>query len=440
MPASFHIVTYGCQMNRHDSAVLEGTLLAHGYRRAGKPEDADVIIFNTCAVRQHAEDRLFSNLGHLKRFKKRRRTVIGVVGCVAQKEGAAIIQRMPHVDFVVGAGALREIPRMLRDGRYPLVDTRLAGGCGAPSSSARLERPWSAFVAAMRGCNNFCAYCVVPYVRGPEVSRPPDEVVEDVRKLAAAGVSEITLLGQNIDAYGKHLTPPADLAGLLERVAAVAGVRRIRFVTSHPRDISERLVQAARGIEPVCEYFHVPAQAGSDRILAAMNRGYSRARYLEVLAMIRQTLPAAGIVSDFIVGFPGERPADFDDTVRLVEEARFQSAYIFKYSPRPGTRAAELADDVPAAEKAHRHALLSRMQKQISLEENQKAVDRQFEVLVEGASPRDATRLIGRTRDFRIVILPAGTASAGEYKTARISAATALALYSNALPSTKFGA
>jgi tRNA-2-methylthio-N6-dimethylallyladenosine synthase len=420
-------------MNRHDSAVLEGALVSGGLVPVEDPEHADVVIFNTCTVRQHAEDRLFSNVGHLRQLKRRRPDlVVGVVGCVAQKEGRAIVERFPHVSFVVGTQALERVPEIIEEGVFPRVETDLTGSphpLPFPSSEARLVSPWSAYVAAMRGCDNFCSYCVVPYVRGREVSRPPEDIERDVRALAGRGVSEITLLGQNIDSYGKGLSPRVELADLLCRVSAADGLWRLRFVTSHPRDMSRRLVEAVRDIDVVCEYFHVPAQAGSDRVLEAMSRGYSRERYLELVGMIRELVPVAGVVSDFIVGFPGETRGDFEQTAALVEQARFRSAFIFKYSPRPGTKAAGLPDDVPPEEKARRHAELSALQKRISLEENERAVGREHEVLVEGASPRDAERLTGRTRDFRIVIMPAGAGSPGDYVTVRISAATALALY-----------
>lgn len=438
-PLTFHVVTYGCQMNRHDSAVLEGALAARGYKPVGDLESADVIIFNTCAVRQHAEDRLFSNVGNLKRLKRRTpETIIGVIGCVAQKEGRAIMDRFPHVSFVVGTQVLDLVPEIIEERVFPRLETSFADTphpLPYPSSGARLRNPWSAFVAVMRGCDNFCSYCVVPLVRGREVSRPPGEIERDVRALVGRGVTEITLLGQNIDAYGKGLSPDVALADLLRRLSLIDGLRRLRFITNHPRDMSRQLIEAVRDIDAVCEYLHVPAQAGSDRVLRAMNRGYTREQYLGLVDGIRTQVPDAGIVSDFIVGFPGETGEDFERTLSLVEQARFQSAFIFKYSPRPGTKAAELPDNVPPEEKARRHAALSARQKQISLEENEKAVGREYEVLIEGPSARDSGRLMGRTRDFRIVIMPADAGEAGGYAPVRVAAATPLALYAEgALP------
>lgn len=436
-PRTFSIVTYGCQMNRHDSAVLEGALRERGMEPAAGPEDADLVIFNTCAVRAHAEQRLFSNVGKLKYLKaKRPEVLIGVIGCVAQKEGAELIRRFPHVSFVAGTQAVHLVPGIIEEGvrenAFPRAETGLPPSphpLPLPSSRACLKRPWSAYVAVMRGCNNFCTYCVVPYVRGREVSRPSVDIERDVRELIDRGVSEITLLGQNIDSYGKGLAPGEDLAGLLERLGSLEGLQRLRFITSHPRDISPRLIRAVAACEPVCEYFHVPPQAGGNRILKAMNRGYSRKRYLEVISMIRGSIPDAGIAGDFIVGFPGEREVDFQQTLSMAEEVRFQSAFIFKYSPRPGTRAAGMEDDVPPEEKSRRHAVLTHLQQEISLQRNREAVGRDYEVLIEGSSPRDPSRISGRTRDFRIVIMPGESGVAGEYVNVRIEAATPLALY-----------
>jgi tRNA-2-methylthio-N6-dimethylallyladenosine synthase len=435
---NFLIITFGCQMNRHDSDVLAGELLSRGFTSVRDIEQADLVVFNTCAVRAHAEDKLYSHLGAIKAAcKKNQRLRVGVMGCVAQKDGEALIRRFPHLSFVLGTqemGRLCEIAgKMLaEDVSGPIVETTLTEETHPlplPSHAARLTRHWSAQVAVMRGCNNFCSYCVVPLVQGREVSRPVADVLEDAKRLSGRGVTEIILLGQNVDSYGRGLEGNPDLASLIECVAHVPGLRRISFVTNHPRDMSRRLIEAVAVNKNVAPYFHIPPQAGNNRILELMNRGYTKERYLELVRQIRSIIPDAEIAGDFIAGFPSETSEDFEDTLDLARKARLASAFIFKYSPRPGTRAAEMPDDVSGREKSRRHKALTELQHSISLEENQRRIGKEAEVLVEGKSSRKADRQTGRTSGNRIVIMPSGTGKPGEYVTVRIASATALALY-----------
>ena len=447
--------TFGCQMNRLDSELVRGLLEEAGYEETRDPEQADLILFNTCSVREHAEARVYGRLGMLRKLKHERPTVvIAVLGCMAQKDRERIFEVAPHVDIVCGTRefpALLEYVERVREGHTHQLAVRDDVGLGDVYCRRRL-RPgqFRAFVSVMRGCDNFCSYCVVPYVRGRELSRPLADVVEEVKRLADAGVVEVTLLGQNVTAYGKNLEPArrslggggdADLATLLEAVSAVDGIERIWFITGHPADVTREVFEAMRDLPNVCEYLHMPAQSGSTRVLERMNRGYTRERYLELVREAKAAVPGLAVASDFIVGFPGETEDDFRETVSLVEACRFSQGFIFKYSPRPGTKAADFEDDVPMEVKRQHNQELLAVQERISAEENAAFVGRTVEVLVEGPSKRREDRLVGRARDHRIVILDQDTcATAGLPSRARpgtivpvtISGSTALALYGTA--------
>lgn len=451
MSKRVYIYTVGCQMNQLDSQLVADVLSQLGYEVVDSVRQADVILFNTCSVRQHAEEKIYSLLGRLKHLKSRHpEKLIGVLGCMAQKEGGQIFHRASHVDLVVGPGRLVHLPELLEQaatGGEPVLavspssaeadrQTLLAGfePFDPPRGPQSVQPPFQAYVRIMSGCNKACAYCVVPRVRGPEQCRPPEEIVEEIRRLADAGCLEVTLLGQTVNSYqyssgGRTVR----LAELLELIHPIEGIRRIRFVTNHPRHISQELLQAVRDLPKVCPCFHVPAQSGSNAVLRRMQRGYTVEYYFEMLARIRQTVPEAAITSDFIVGFCGETEEDFQQTVRLVEEARFKNAYIFKYSPRPGTKAAEAyADDVPLAIKRRRNNQLLEIQNRISLEENQKFIGRLVEVLVEGPSKlgrkapetNPIVQLTGRSRCERIVVFPGDRRLAGQFRWVRITAAT----------------
>jgi tRNA-2-methylthio-N6-dimethylallyladenosine synthase len=391
-----------------------------------------VILFNTCSVRQHAEERVYSRLGALQALKRKRpELVIGVIGCMAQMHGEAILKRAPHVSLICGTKGLSRLAEFIAEaqkgGRVCATEKN-----GAPlirrSAAERLNK-YLAYVYIMRGCDNYCTYCVVPYVRGPEESRPPGEIIDEVRALADDGCKEVTLLGQNVNSYGKGLAEKIGLAGLLERLDAVPGLERIRFVTSHPKDMSRDILRAVGSLKKVCEHLHMPAQSGSDRILKSMNRYYTAARYREIVAEARELIPGVAIASDFIAGFPRETEEDFEATVRLMRDVRFQQGFIFKYSPRPRTAAAQLPDDVPQSVKAERNRRLLAVQEEISREENAKLHGQGVEVLVEGPSKSNRTKLTGRARTNHIVVFAGPKSLIGRLARVRIESSTPLTLF-----------
>ena len=400
--------TFGCQMNKLDAELSLGLLQEEGYKMVDKVDEADVILFNTCSVRQHAEDKVYSHLGALKTLKKRHpEVIVGVLGCMAQKDGEAIFKRMPHVDLVCGTRMFSRLPEMLlkirNHGSHVLAidEDQIVN-----VKRAVTYRPnfYQAFVTVMRGCDNYCSYCIVPYVRGREISRTIADIKEEVQSLVSNGCKEVTLLGQNINSYGKGLDGNVTLGNLLSELNELDGLDRIRFVTSHPADMSHDLIRTMSRLEKVCEYLHMPAQSGSDEVLKRMRRGYTAGYYRDLISYARELIPHLTVASDFIVGFPGETEEDFQETVQLMEDIRFQNCFIFKYSPRTGTKAAELKDDVPDKTKRARNMKLLELQKQISLEENKKIIGKEMQVLVEGASKSDPNRLSGRTRQNHIVV------------------------------------
>ncbi len=431
MSKRLYIETVGCQMNVLDSELVAAELLDAGYELVGSAREADTVLFNTCSVRQHAEDKIYSALGRLKHVKDRHpQNIIGVIGCMAQKDQQMIFRRAPHVDLVVGPGQLGRIAALLErvaagDGPQMEVspDRNSADRAAVERSFARFEPlrtakvrpvPHQAMVRIMFGCDKFCAYCIVPSVRGPEQSRPAEQIETEVRRLAEQGCLEVTLLGQTVNSYRDRSSGRTiRLADLLYRLQEVEGLRRVKFVTNHPRQMTTELLEAVRDLPKVSPYLHVPAQSGSNRVLRRMKRGYTAEAYRKMLAHIRQTVPQAAITSDFIVGFCGETEDDFRQTVDLVCGARFKNSFIFKYSPRPKTRAAELYDDdVPHDVKRRRNNELLAIQNAISLEDNQPLVGRTVEILVEGPSKAarrrgaagEPTQLVGRTTCDRIVV------------------------------------
>ena len=446
-----YIYTVGCQMNELDSQLAADLLQQLGYEVVHSARKADIILFNTCSVRQHAEDKIYSALGRLKHLKQYHpQKLIGVLGCMAQKDQQKILRRAPHVDLVVGPGRLARLPELIERamaGNGPVLavspwseeadrHSLLAGfePFDPPRQAHSFPPPLQAYVRIMSGCNKACTYCVVPRVRGPEQCRSPEEIEREVRQLADAGCLEVTLLGQTVNSYQyRSGGRTVRLADLLERLHTIEGLRRIRFVTNHPRHMTDPLLQAVRDLPKVCPYLHVPAQSGSNAVLRRMGRGYTAESYREMLARIRQTVPEAAVTSDFIVGFCGETEEDFQQTVRLVEEARLKNAFIFKYSPRPGTKAAQAyADDVPEHVKRRRNQELLQIQNQISLQENQKFIGRLVEVLVEGPSKtgrkspdsQSEVQLTSRTRCDRIVVFAGSRDLAGQFRWIRISGAT----------------
>jgi tRNA-2-methylthio-N6-dimethylallyladenosine synthase len=420
--------TFGCQMNRLDSELIRSLLEEDGYEMTADPGSADLVLFNTCSVRQHAEARVYGRLGMLKALKEKRpAVVIAVLGCMAQKDREQIFERAPHVDVVCGTAEfpslLEFVERVRRGDAHQLAVADRADLSQVYARRRLAPNQFHAFVAVMRGCDNFCSYCVVPYVRGREVSRPMAEVVDEVKRLVGRGVLEFTLLGQNISSYGKglHATQPpsagnndVNLAKLLRLVSAIVGVRRLAFITSHPADMTREILAAMRDCPNASPYLHLPAQSGSTPVLQRMNRGYTRERYIDLVREAYATVPGLAVATDFIVGFPGETDADFRQSLSLVEECRFSSSFIFKYSPRPGTKAAGFPDDVPMETKRRRNADLLALQQRISSEENAKFVGRTVEVLIEGPSKTRADRLTGRAPDHRIVIVGEKGAEKGD--------------------------
>jgi tRNA-2-methylthio-N6-dimethylallyladenosine synthase len=425
--------TFGCQMNKLDAELSLGLLQEEGYRIVDRVDEADVILFNTCSVRQHAEDKVYSHLGALKTLKKRHpEVIVGVLGCMAQKDGEAIFKRMPHVDLVCGTRMFSRLPELLlkiqNHGSHVLAidEDQIVNVKRAVTYRPNM---YQAFVTVMRGCDNFCSYCIVPYVRGREISRTIDDVKEEVQTLVSNGCKEVTLLGQNINSYGKGLSGNVTLGDLLSELNDLDGLERIRFVTSHPADMSRDLIRIISRLEKVCEHLHMPAQSGSDQILQRMRRGYTAGYYRDLISYARELIPHITVASDFIVGFPGETDEDFQETVRLMEDIRFQNCFIFKYSPRTGTKAAELEDDVPDEVKRARNIKLLELQKCISLEENKKMIGKKAQVLVEGASKSDLNKLSGRTRQNHIVVFNGSTDLIGRLVDVMIHEVTDLTLY-----------
>jgi tRNA-2-methylthio-N6-dimethylallyladenosine synthase len=453
MTKRLYIETLGCQMNVLDSELVAAGLLEAGYELVDHPDQADTILFNTCSVRQHAEDKVYSALGRLKAWKAARpEKVLGVLGCMAEKDQATIFHRAAHVDLVVGPGQLARLPALLEAvaaDRRPRLEVGMAGlgtvplaRFDPPRSPALREVPHQAMVRIMFGCDKACSYCIVPRVRGREQNRPAAEILDEVRRLVDRGCLEVTLLGQTVNSYrdqsgGRTLR----LADLLERLDAVEGLRRLKFVTNHPRHMTVELLEAVRDLPKVSPYLHVPAQSGANRVLRRMRRGYTVEGYREMIGQIRRLVPGAAVTSDFIVGFCGETEADFLATMELVRWGRFKNSFIFKYSPRPGTKAAELyADDVPEEVKRRRNNELLAVQDAISLEDNQPFLGREVEILVEGPSKAarkrpangDVVQLVGRTVCDRIVMVDGPRRWTGRLLPAMIEKVDAFTLFGKA--------
>lgn len=422
-----HIVTFGCQMNEADSELMAGLLEGMGYECTDSADGADIILLNTCCVRETAENKVWGLLGRLKKLKDEKPDmIIGVAGCMPQQAGIPdeIRKRFPHVDLVFGTHNRHELPEMIgrvkkRRGKVHEVWEEAPGvPDGLPVKRAPGIRAW---VPVIHGCNNFCTYCIVPYVRGRERSRPMESILREVRELVESGYREVTLLGQNVNSYGKDLEPKVDFADLLRAVNGVDGLRRIRYTTSHPRDFNDRMIEAIAECSKVCEHFHLPAQAGSNRILKRMNRGYTREYYLDLVARIREAVPAAGITTDLMVGFPGETEEDFADTLDLVRRVRYDQAFTFVYNPRRGTPAARMPDQVPQEVKSERIQKLIALQKEIALEQNRALEGQTLEVLVEGPSETDRSLMSGRCRTNKQVIFPGNREWIGRLVPVRIT-------------------
>jgi len=413
------IKTFGCQMNKLDTELSIGSLTKKGYSFAEDENDADVILLNTCSVRDKAEHKVYSQLGSLRDQKKKNpELILGVLGCMAQNEGDKIFKRMPHVNLVCGTRMFSRLPELLdeiSESNKHVLAIDEDGEVNFDRMVTQRQNQYNAFVSIMRGCDNYCSYCIVPYVRGREFSRTVTDIVDEVKKLADDGCKEITLLGQNVNSYGKGLNGQVTLATLLRELDPITGIERIHFITSHPKDMTIEILEAVGELSRVCEYLHMPVQSGSDRILKKMKRQYTSAYYRELVEMAKSTVPGIKIASDFIVGFPSETEEDFQDTVNLLKDVRCQNSFIFKYSPRTGTAAVELIDDVLEETKKSRNHILLETQKKMSTEENRKMHGKSVEVLVEGESKSNADRLVGRTRQNQIVAFspPVGINQAG---------------------------
>lgn len=416
------IKTHGCQMNEYDSSKMADVLAdSDGLELTDNPEEADVILINTCSIREKAQEKVFSQLGRWKSLKKDGKPVlIGVGGCVASQEGAAIVKRAPYVDLVFGPQTLHRLPELIRERRSsgrPQVDISFP----EIEKFDRLPEPRaegpSAFVSIMEGCSKYCSFCVVPYTRGEEVSRPFEDVLVEIAQLAAQGVREINLLGQNVNAYRGPYGEgeAADLGLLIRTMAEIEGIDRIRFTTSHPLEFSDSLIEAYRDVPQLADYLHLPVQAGSDRILAAMKRGYTTLEFKQKIRKLRAVRPDISISSDFIVGFPGETEADFEKTMKLIEDVGFDQSYSFIYSRRPGTPAADLEDDTPETVKHERLARLQAMINANSTRISQTMLGSVQRVLVERHSTRDASELTGRTENMRYVNFPGNARLIGQF-------------------------
>lgn len=401
-------LTYGCQMNFSDAERMEGELAKLGYQSVEEMEQADLIIINTCCVRETAEDKVYGKIGEIKALKRRNPDLIlGITGCMAQKEGEKLIKRAPHIDFVLGTNKIHEVVSTIQKLEAAnvkhVVDTELRENEMPEDVAIQRNTALSAWIPIMYGCNNFCTYCIVPYVRGRERSRLPEDIVREVQEAVAQGYKEVTLLGQNVNSYGKD-HQKATFAQLLEMVDQVEGIQRVRYMTSHPKDLSNEVIEVIKNSKHICRHFHLPVQYGSNRILKAMNRVYTVEQYRDLVARIRAAVPEASLTTDLIVGFPGETEEDFQQLMAFIEEIRYDQAYTFIYSKRSGTPAAEMDKQVEDAVKHQRLNRLMELQNSISLEINQQLVGRTLEVMVEGASHTDETVWNGRTDTNKLVL------------------------------------
>ena len=407
MEKRVYIETYGCQMNEHDTERILRLLEGSHYLETRNAKEADFILINTCSVREKPEHKVYSALGRYKWLKEKRGAIIGVAGCVAQQEGDRLLDRIPYLDMVIGTHAIPMLPQLLqkievsgervcetsfdRDGEY----------LRAILPPKPLDKVKS-YVTIMQGCDHFCSFCIVPYVSGREKSRSSQGIIEEVKHLAEMGVKEVYLLGQNVNGYGKGLKEEMSFSELLERINKIGGIERIRFTTSHPKDLLEELIQAFSKLPKLCEHIHLPFQSGSDRILKAMHRGYTKESYLEKIDRLKKVCPSIAVTGDVIVGFPGEEEKDFEETLDVLQKVRFDDLFSFKYSPRKGTQAAQFKDKVEEKVKQDRLSTLQEIQKEITFRKNQELEGRVEEVLVEGLSKQSAQDVTGRTRSNKI--------------------------------------
>ncbi|HEV2351864.1 MAG TPA: tRNA (N6-isopentenyl adenosine(37)-C2)-methylthiotransferase MiaB [Terriglobia bacterium] len=422
---TFFIETFGCQMNDHDSEKVAGVLMARGYRPVEKSSEADLVLYNTCSIREKAAQKVFSHLGALKKARPDRPPIIGVLGCVAQQEGDRIFERAPQVSLVCGSASYAKLPDLLarlESGQRRVTGLSLDIDECFETELTRRDNPFRAYLTIIEGCDKACSYCVVPMTRGPERSRRSDGLLADCQRLADEGYTEIQLLGQTVNSYSDPSPARLSFAQLLVRVAEVQGIRRVRFTTSHPSDFTPEIVAAIDSTPALCNQIHLPVQSGSDTVLARMRRTYTREEYLSKIDCIHHAMRAISISTDIIVGFCGETEEDFEQTLSLLEVVEYDLVYSFKYSPRPITAAGGWADDVPDEEKGRRLAAVQDRQREIQLRRNNTLIGSEFEVLVEGFQPR-LQQVVGRTTRNQTVNFPGSADSVGQYVNVRITAA-----------------
>lgn len=421
MEKYYYIQTFGCQMNVHDSQKIAALLEGAGYKATGQASKADLIILNTCSIREKAAQKVYSQLGRFKDHKiQNPHLIIGVGGCLAQQWGEKFFKKVPYLNIVFGTHTIQNLPELIKNVKNSpsrhIADTafRSRGRLVEGNSSLLVLGKTSAYVTIMQGCNNFCAYCVVPYLRGPEESRELIDIVKEVENLAAQGVKEITLLGQNVNSYGQTLPIKTDFALLLRSLSTVEGIERIRFTTSHPKDLSPELIRCFAEVDTLCEHIHLPVQSGSDEVLRKMNRRYTKEDYLQKVAALRAACPDISITSDVIVGFPGETDADFEETIDLLEKIRFDNLFSFKYSEREVTAAVKFDHKVSERIKNVRLKFLQLLQEQHTLDKNRAMLGKVLEVLVENRSKGSAGEVMGRSRTNKIVNFTGGSELIGK--------------------------
>ncbi len=438
-PETYFIQTFGCQMNEHDSEKMAGMLEEKGFRLSENRETADIIVVNTCSVRENADNRFFGQLGVIKKIKERHPdNIIAVCGCMMQQEHITdrIRQKFSWVDIIFGTMSIHEFPHLLDDcieTRKKLMSVYDAQEEVIEGLPSHRKYPFKSFVDIMNGCNNFCTYCIVPYTRGRELSRRPESIVEEIKGLVAEGVKEVTLLGQNVNSYGNNADFECDFAGLIYMINEIEGLERIRFMTSHPKDLSDRLIQAFVDCEKLCRHIHLPVQAGSSEILRRMNRRYTKEDYLKLVEKIRAAVPDIAITTDIIVGFPGETEEDFEETLDLVKKVRYDSAFTFLYSIRTGTPAATYEDQIPESIKHHRFDRLVDTLNAITAEKNALYAGRVEKVLVEGKSRDDELTYTGRTDTFKLVNFTSSSDVTGQIVDVKITDAKTFSLFGEAL-------
>lgn len=422
---TYYIETYGCQMNTHESEKIAGVLEALGYCPVAEKAEADLIIFNTCCVRQHAEARLYGNVGALKDHKNNvKGALIAVSGCVMQQEGAAkkLMKRFPFVDIAFGTNGIHRLESMLYDA---LIEGKRALYVDEDETiiedvPIRRENAPNAFVNIIYGCNNFCTYCIVPYVRGRERSRQPDDIIKEVEELNKKGISEITLLGQNVNSYGNDMSVDITFVNLLKRIDSETDIKRLRFMTSHPKDMSDELIECYGSLKSLCEHIHLPVQSGSSRVLKLMNRKYTREHYLGLIERLKARVPDLAVTTDIIVGFPGETEQDFEDTLSLVKQVGFDAAYTFAYSKRTGTKAADMENHLDKQTMSERLARLNTLVKESMRERNSAYLGRTVQVLAESPGKRGRSEISGRTRTSKTVSFEGSQEDIGRYVMVKI--------------------